>query len=41
MPVKKPYYDIKEVRDLIILQYIKENDLEGENVKRGHVLIDP
>ena len=40
-PVKKPYYDIKEVRDLIILQYIKENELEGESVKRGHVLIDP
>ena len=40
-PVKKQYFDIKEVRDQIIQQYIKENELEGENVKRGHVSIDP
>ena len=40
-PIRKQYFDIKEVRDLIILQYIKENELEGEHVKRGHVAIDP
>ena len=40
-PIRKQYFDIKEVRDLIILQYIKENELEGGHVKRGHVAIDP
>lgn len=40
-PTKQLYYDIKEVRDNIVIQYIKENELEGGTVKKGHVAIDP
>lgn len=35
------WYSIKDVKDLIINQYILENELEGEEVKKGHIKIDP
>jgi hypothetical protein len=38
-PLKLPFYNIKDVKDLIAL-YIKENSLE-ETAKRGHISLDP
>jgi hypothetical protein len=38
-PLKLPFYNMKDVKDLIAL-YIKENGLE-ESAKRGHITLDP